>query len=491
MSVDHGRLVVRDGIGRAPRTRTYGRATHGLKRVVLIGHSGFVTLEATRWLADVGIGFVQIDGDGRILSASAGMGLDDPRLRRAQAIAWNTPTGVGCARTLLRAKVEGQARVAKQLGAGPEILEQIERCYEAFDDATTPDELMIPEAGAAVAYWEAWRDVPVRFATVDHERLPGHWRTFGQRRSPVSRASRLSANPANAVLNYLYAILEAEARLACLTMGLDPGLGVLHADLKARDSLALDVMEAVRPDVDGWTLDLLARHVFRARDFFETRQGVCRVLPPLAHELASTGPVWARSLAPVVERVARDLTGGPESRVERLPTPLTGSHRAAGPKVVRARSSFPVSAALVRPSCQGCGEVIEARGRQYCDPCLVVRKREQADTFVLAGRQRLANLRADGGKPARNSASTVRQVAKMAGHRRSRAAWRGPLPDPDTFAAELLPGLTSLPTRALVDATGLTRGYCSRIQRGECVPHPMHWEALRSAAAAPREPAVQ
>jgi hypothetical protein len=44
-------------------------------------------------------------------------------------------------------------------------------------------------------------------------------------------------NPANALLNYLYAILEAEARIAILSMGLDPGMGVLHADLKARDSL--------------------------------------------------------------------------------------------------------------------------------------------------------------------------------------------------------------------------------------------------------------
>ncbi|MCH8255181.1 MAG: CRISPR-associated endonuclease Cas1, partial [Gemmatimonadetes bacterium] len=42
----------------------------------------------------------------------------------------------------------------------------------------------------------------------------------------------------NAILNYLYTILEAEARIACRTMGLDPGLGVLHSDQPARDSLA-------------------------------------------------------------------------------------------------------------------------------------------------------------------------------------------------------------------------------------------------------------
>jgi CRISPR/Cas system-associated endonuclease Cas1 len=50
-------------------------------------------------------------------------------------------------------------------------------------------------------------------------------------------------------LNYLYAVLESEARLAISTLGLDPGLGVLHADSQVRDSLAFDVMEPVRPMV--------------------------------------------------------------------------------------------------------------------------------------------------------------------------------------------------------------------------------------------------
>jgi hypothetical protein len=120
--------------------------------------------------------------------------------------------------------------------------------------------------------------------------LPEHWRAFGRRASPLTRNPRLAANPANAILNYLYAILEAECRIACLAVGLDPGLGVLHADQRNRDSMALDLMEAVRPDVDAYVLDLLEGHDFRAKDFRETRQGVCRVLAPLTHHLAGMAP---------------------------------------------------------------------------------------------------------------------------------------------------------------------------------------------------------
>ena len=56
--------------------------------------------------------------------------------------------------------------------------------------------------------------------------------------------------------NYLFACVESEARLALLAHGLDPTLGVLHADQRNRDSLALDAMEPVRADVDAFLLDL-------------------------------------------------------------------------------------------------------------------------------------------------------------------------------------------------------------------------------------------
>ena len=66
--------------------------------------------------------------------------------------------------------------------------------------------------------------------------------------------------------NYLFACLESEARLALLAHGLDPTLGVLHADQRNRDSLALDAMEPVRADVDAFLLDLLEDRDVYARE---------------------------------------------------------------------------------------------------------------------------------------------------------------------------------------------------------------------------------
>jgi hypothetical protein len=49
----------------------------------------------------------------------------------------------------------------------------------------------------------------------------------------------MAVNPAGAILNYLYALLEVEAGLACLALGLDPALAFFHVDVRGRDSLQI------------------------------------------------------------------------------------------------------------------------------------------------------------------------------------------------------------------------------------------------------------
>jgi hypothetical protein len=102
-------------------------------------------------------------------------------------------------------------------------------------------------------------------------------------------------------------------------------------------------MEAVRPNVDAYVLDLLRTRTFKKNHFFETREGICRLMPPLTHELAETGTLWAGELGHVTERVARTLfeavrssisatpSGKPGSPLPfALPTPLTERNRSRG-----------------------------------------------------------------------------------------------------------------------------------------------------------------
>ena len=59
-----GRLRVRDGIGHNRREALVHRATGHLRRLVVLGHTGSISLEAICWLADVGASYLQLDADG-------------------------------------------------------------------------------------------------------------------------------------------------------------------------------------------------------------------------------------------------------------------------------------------------------------------------------------------------------------------------------------------------------------------------------------------
>jgi CRISPR-associated endonuclease Cas1 len=483
VTVRNGRLVVSDGIGRDRRESRFSRATCGIKRVVVLGGTGYVTLEAVRWLADIGACLVQVDRDGRLLGVAATSGRDDARLRRAQALAGTNAVGSGIARYLLRWKVEGQLRNLDRLNATDDVRAAIASSLVALGGGTNPVELMVVESAAAIAYWEAWSEVPVGFVRTDQARVPDHWRSFGRRASPLTGNPRLAANPANAVLNYLYAILEAECRIACLAVGLDPGLGVLHADQRNRDSMALDIMEAVRPEVDRRVLDLVEGHAFRKKDFHETRQGACRVLAPLTHHLSEMAPVLRASVGPIAEAVARMVVEEQGARTT-VPTPITQRKRSAGRDAVRKGAARP---AAVRPAslpngCQSCGVVL-APGRILCDECLPEVKNEALAEASTRANDRLAQLRAAGRDPAhggevgrKRGATNARHVAEARAFDRT----ADEPADPEIFRREVLPSLQTVPVRKLAAATGLTRGYCSMIRRGLAVPHARHWGVLRS-----------
>ncbi len=258
----------------------------------------------------------------------------------------------------------------------------------------------------------------------------------------------------------------------------------MHADLKARDSLALDLMEAVRPQVDAFVLDLLRSRTFAARDFFETREGGCRLMPPLAKLLAEIGSQWAAALGPVVERVAR-LLMGPAAAKSAMPTPLTQANRSAGRDGLRRgeRQKRMPDAALPA-ACLMCGLVLEWTGRDYCDGCLPEYRTEQAtESFGQAGPSALTRLRAEGIDPAHGGVAGRKRGERNGAHAAAMARWEreregGEPTDLDTFVRDILPRLRGVSLRVIAEATGLSEGYCSFVRRGQKVPHRRHWPVL-------------
>jgi CRISPR-associated protein Cas1 len=90
----------------------------------------------------------------------------------------------------------------------------------------------------------------------------------------TQRSRRPPLDNINALLSFLYTLLVHDCRSALETVGLDPAVGFLHADRPGRPSLALDLMEELRPVLaDRMALSLINRQQIKAAGFTKTESG--------------------------------------------------------------------------------------------------------------------------------------------------------------------------------------------------------------------------
>lgn len=82
------------------------------------------------------------------------------------------------------------------------------------------------------------------------------------------RSRRPPLDRVNALLSFFYTLLVHDCRTALESVGLDPAVGFLHRDRPGRPSLALDLMEELRPVLaDRLALSLINRRQLSVRDF--------------------------------------------------------------------------------------------------------------------------------------------------------------------------------------------------------------------------------
>ena len=118
---------------------------------------------------------------------------------------------------------------------------------------TSLDSLRGLEGAGAAAY----------FSLVDEMILQGKDTFFFYERS-----RRPPLDAFNALLSFSYGMLANECASALESVGLDSYVGVLHRDRPGRASLALDIMEELRPCfADRFVLTLVNNRILKASDF--------------------------------------------------------------------------------------------------------------------------------------------------------------------------------------------------------------------------------
>ena len=468
--VDRGHLTIEDGIGAVRREGRLSRVGHGLRRLVVIGSDGMVSLAALRWLADQDAAFVMLERDGSVLATTGPVRPSDARLRRAQSLAHESGIAVRIARELIYRKLSGQEQLVRDKLSAPLTADSIAEARLALAETETISSVRQLESQAAYAYWSAWRDVPLTFPKNDLRRVPEHWRRFGSRHSPLTGSPRLAVNPPNAILNYLYALLESETQLAIAALGLDPGIGVMHVDSPSRDSLACDLMEVIRPQVDGYLLDWIVREPLHRDWFFEQRDGNCRLMAPLAVRLSETVPTWGRAVAPIAEWVSRTLwsTIRKQTRQPHPATRLTqSSRRKARGELFNSETEHPPRPPRI---CRTCGAPLK-RGENHCGACAIPVSKERFVEVARRGREASHTPDAE----ARRGETQSRQTAARLNWRASdQPAWL----DEVTYREKIQPRLAEIKVPIISSALGVSKPYATDIRAGRRCPHPRHWLAL-------------
>lgn len=206
-----------------------------ISRIVCFGSVG-ISAWARSWALRNNVDILLASRRGNYMGAIVN---DSWPARRSRLLAQlsidGTPRETAIAREIVAAKLRHQVTLLRKFSKRTEsdqtreVTRHIQALARMLPDATSRDELMGLEGAAAKAYWP-------RFGALAPPGL-----------SFTERSRQPPRDVMNAALSFLYTLLLGEAVTAIRATGLDPDIGVLHADHDTRPSLALDLMEEFRP----------------------------------------------------------------------------------------------------------------------------------------------------------------------------------------------------------------------------------------------------
>lgn len=242
---------------------------HTLQNIVSFSYSG-ASPALMGACAEKGIGLAFCTPRGRFLARVCGENTGNVLLRREQYRAADDP-GKSCriARNMIFGKLHNARwsigrtlrdhgmRVEKEAlsHAGRELQDLLPQ----VSASETPDTLRGLEGAGAAAYFGVFDEMILS----RKEEFFFHGRS---RRPPLDRV--------NAMLSFSYSLLSHDCASALESVGLDAYVGFLHTDRPGRASLALDLMEELRPCMaDRFVLTLINNRMIKPEDFQTQESG--------------------------------------------------------------------------------------------------------------------------------------------------------------------------------------------------------------------------
>ena len=218
--------------------------------------------------AEAGVTVSMMSRHGRLLARVVGFTPGNVLLRRTQyRVADNPDQSAAIARNIVAAKIANCRSVllrSARDSSDPQTKDSLQAAARSMENplrearhAQTVDAARGYEGEAAATYFRLWNDLIVGKGFVMNGR---------SRRPPL--------DPVNALLSFIYSLLSHDARSAAEAAGLDSQVGFLHRDRPGRPSLALDLMEELRPFLaDRVALSLINRGQVTLNGFRTSESG--------------------------------------------------------------------------------------------------------------------------------------------------------------------------------------------------------------------------
>lgn len=242
---------------------------HNLEQIVCFGYPG-VSPALMGACAEKNIGLCFLSPGGRFQARVVGKVRGNVLLRKKQyALSEQETESVAIASSFLLGKISNSRKVIERAIRDHALLVDVPALSQASEalrvilktvkTCQTLEDLLGFEGSAAKIY----------FGVFDQLILQQKEDFFFKERSRRPPMDNL-----NALLSFLYTLLTSEVSSALETVGLDPYVGFLHQDRPGRPSLALDLMEELRPVfADRLALTMINRKQIAGKGFTEKESG--------------------------------------------------------------------------------------------------------------------------------------------------------------------------------------------------------------------------
>ncbi len=263
LSLDGENVVIIDGdkeIGRVP--------LHNLEEIVSFGYRG-ASPALMGACAERNISLCFMTPQGRFLARIIGKTKGNVLLRRKQHQIASSEESLGIAKNCILGKIYNARWVLERATRDHPMQVDVEALKKASGFLKEAMNRVIATQDKDQLRGEEGEAARVYFGIFDELILQ-------QKKDFVflGRSRRPPMDKVNALLSFCYSLLTSSVASALETVGLDPYVGMMHADRPGRASLALDLMEELRPAVaDRFVLSLINKRIINGKDFIQKENG--------------------------------------------------------------------------------------------------------------------------------------------------------------------------------------------------------------------------